>query len=254
MARPDPVEDLGDRSVLAQNMQYNKTVSRLLKPELERRIPEQAGPPAGTRTIKHPRGIFTRADELENLAVSQKVSQGDIAKLGQSMRITERTVSPRPLSRESGERMPVSTNFARDLKFSSDANQTHGMLSGNSLLPTQIMETHDSPALLTWNWRLRAGKEMEMIIKRDKKKLAATQDGQVVRCECSCDREEQPMVLSLPVAVTAMLTIRSASSNAFAAERCNTITVMATLEKRTCLNIIAISVFLKIRMQRFWGT
>ena len=62
------------------------------------------------------------------------------------------------------------------------------------------MEKRDPPALLTWNWKLRAGKEMEMRVKRDKKRWAATQDGRVVRCECSCDREEQPMVLSLPLA------------------------------------------------------
>ena len=140
-----------------------------------------------------------------------------------------------------------------DFKSSPYTKQTQATLSGDSLLPTQVMENNDPPALLTWNWKLRAGKEMEMRVKRDKKRWAASQDGRVVRCECSCDREELPMVLSLPLAAnSAMLTIRSVSSNAFAAESCNTITVMATLKGRTWQSTIAISVFLKIRMQRFW--
>ena len=111
MARPDPVEDLGDRSALAQNMQYNKVVSRIFKPDLERRIADQAGPPAGTRTLKHPRGIFTRADEQQTLIMSQGLSQGDVIHLGRSMMATERTISPRPFSRDSGERISVSTNL-----------------------------------------------------------------------------------------------------------------------------------------------
>ena len=204
MARPYPVEDLGDRSALAQNMQYNKVVSRTLKPDLERRFADQAGPPAGTRTIQHPRGIFTRADEQKNLTISQELSQGDVMHLDRSMRTTEGTMSPRPLSRDSGERVPVSTNLAvmGDLKSSPYTKQTHATLSGDSLLPTQVMETHESPTLLTWNWKLRAGKEMEMSIKSDKQKWVATQDGGVVRCECSCDMKELPMVLSLPLAAS----------------------------------------------------
>ena len=203
MARPDPAENLGDRSALAQNMQYNKVVARTLRPDLEKHFADRASPPVGTRTIKHPR-VITGADEQEDLTVLQELSQGDIMHLGRSMRITERTISPRTLSRDSGERVPVSTNIAviGDLKSSPYTRQTHATLSGDSLLSTQIMETHDSPALLTWNWKLRAGKEMEMSIKSDKQKWVATQDGGVVRCECSCDREELPMVLSLPLAAS----------------------------------------------------
>ena len=62
------------------------------------------------------------------------------------------------------------------------------------------MEAHDPPAPLTWNWKLRAGKEMEMSVKKDKQQWTAVQDDQVVRCECSCDWEELPMVLSFPLA------------------------------------------------------
>ena len=202
MARPNPVEDLGDRSALAQNMQYNKVVSRIFKPGLERRIADQAGPLAGTRTIKHPRGIPTRTDEEENLTMSLGLSQGDVTQLGRSMRTTKGTISPRPLRRNSGERIPVSTNLGvmGDLQSSSHTKKTHATLSGDSLSPTQIIETHDPPALLTWNWKLRAGKELEMSIKSEKQKWAATQDGRAVHCECSCDREELPMVLSLQLA------------------------------------------------------
>ena len=59
------------------------------------------------------------------------------------------------------------------------------------------MEMHDPQAVLTWNWKLRAGKEMEMSVKREKQKWAPTQDDRAVRCECSCDWEELPMVLCL---------------------------------------------------------
>ena len=204
MARPgpvdpvDPVEDLGDRSALAQNMQYNRIIARTLKPDLEKRHADQAGPPPGTGTIEHRSGIFTRANEQENLTMLQELSQGDIMHLGRSMRTTERTMSPRPLSRDSVERVPVSTNLAimGDLKSSPYTKQTHATLSSDSLLPTQIMETHDRPALPTWNWKLRPGKEMEMSIKSDKQKWAATKDDRTVRCECSCDKEELPMVTS----------------------------------------------------------
>ena len=254
MARANSVEDLGDRSALAQNVQYNKVVSRIFKPGLEKRIADQAGPLAGTRPIKHPREIPTRTDEEENLTMSLGFSQGDLIQLGRSMSTIKRTISPRPLSRNSGERIPVSTNLGvmGDLQSSPYTKKTHATMSGDSLLPTQIMKTHDPPALLTWNWKLRAGKELEMSIKSDKQKWAATQDGRAVGCECSCDREELPMVLSLPLAASNCYTNnRSVSSNVLAAENCNTITVMATFQRRTCQSIIAISVFLKIHMQRF---
>lgn len=40
---------------------------------------------------------------------------------------------------------------------------------------------------------------MEMSVKTDRPKWAAAQDDQVVRCECSGDREELPMVLPFPL-------------------------------------------------------
>lgn len=92
------------------------------------------------------------------------------------------------------------------------------------------MEAHDPPALLRWNWKLRAGKEMEMGVKREKQQWIAAWDDRVVRCECSCDLEERPMVLLGPT--TARLcyaNIRSFSSNALAARNYNIITAMVLL-------------------------
>ena len=71
-------------------------------------------------------------------------------------------------------------------------------LDDDSLLPTQIViQAHDPPATLIWNWKLRAGKEMEMGVKKDKQQWTVARDDQTIRCECSCDREEWPMVGSL---------------------------------------------------------
>ena len=92
------------------------------------------------------------------------------------------------------------------------------------------MEAEDPPALHAWEWKLRAGKAMEMGVKRDKKHWMAAQDDRVVRCECSCDREELLMVLLGPMtAGICYANIRSFSSNAFAAKNCNIITAMALL-------------------------
>ena len=69
------------------------------------------------------------------------------------------------------------------------------------------MEAEDPPGLHAWEWKLRAGKAMEMGVKRDRKQWMAAQDDRVVHCECSCDREELLMVLLGPVTVDfAMLT------------------------------------------------
>lgn len=74
-------------------------------------------------------------------------------------------------------------------------------MSSDSLLPTQVIEANDPSALVTWNWKLRKGKEMEMGVKRDKRQYTrqwiAALDDRVVRCECSCDQEEPAMVNSL---------------------------------------------------------
>lgn len=89
------------------------------------------------------------------------------------------------------------------------------------------MEARDSPTRLTWNWKLRAGKELEMCVKRDNQQWVADR---VVRCECSCDLEEVPMVLLDPAtAITCHANIKSFSSNAFAAKSCSIITAMGLL-------------------------
>ena len=98
---------------------------------------------------------------------------------------------------------------------------------------------------------------MEMGVKRDKEHWTAARDNRVVRCECSCDREEQPMVLlglGLAMANNCYAKIWSSSSNASAAKSCNIITAMALLERRTYTSITVINVFLKTHMKCFWGT
>ena len=52
--------------------------------------------------------------------------------------------------------------------------------------------------------------------------------------------------------VFATLNMRPLSSDAFAAKNYNIITVMALLQRRTYTSTIAINVFLKIHIQRFW--
>lgn len=61
------------------------------------------------------------------------------------------------------------------------------------------MEAHGPPALPTWNFKLRPAKALAMDVKKDKRQWIASLDDRVVRCECSCDREEPPMVLPWPL-------------------------------------------------------
>ena len=105
---------------------------------------------------------------------------------------------------------------------------------------------------LTRNYKLRPGKALEMLVKRDNLEWITARDDRVVRCECSCDREELPMVLLGPVTASmCCANMRSLSSNAFAAKNCNIILAMAMLQRRMYLSIIAINVFWKKRSERF---
>ena len=79
MVRTDAGEDLDHRPVIAQNMEYSRTVSRTLKPNLERGAKPQAAPPEGGTESS---GRWTS-----------------------SMR---RTTSPKPLSKDSGDMVRVS--------------------------------------------------------------------------------------------------------------------------------------------------
>lgn len=89
-----------------------------------------------------------------------------------------------------------------------------------------------------------------MDVKRDKKNWVTARDDRVVCCECSCDQEELPMVLLDPATSTnCYANIRPFSSNASSAKNYNIITAMALLRRLTYKNIIAINVFLKIRIQ-----
>lgn len=69
--------------------------------------------------------------------------------------------------------------------------KSHDSLSGHSNLPTQVM---DLSAVPSWTWKLRPGRKVEMRVKKDKQQWIAARDDRIVRCECSCDWEELPMV------------------------------------------------------------
>lgn len=56
---------------------------------------------------------------------------------------------------------------------------------------------------LTWKYKLRVGKELEMDVKREKQQWTATRDDQVVRCECSCDQGELLMVIRFSLTASA---------------------------------------------------
>ncbi len=107
MARTDAAKDLDLRPALAQNMEYTRTVSRTLKPDVERHIENQTAPPVNTRMVTHPRG-FTQADEQGDL-MTLKSPQGGTKMSGRS-RAMRRSMSPGPLSKDSGESVRVSTN------------------------------------------------------------------------------------------------------------------------------------------------
>lgn len=64
------------------------------------------------------------------------------------------------------------------------------------------MEACDRPTPPTWNWKVRAGKEMEMRVKRDKRQWTNARDARVVRCECSGDGEDLAMVIPFPLTVS----------------------------------------------------
>ncbi|KAF6221378.1 hypothetical protein HO133_002233 [Letharia lupina] len=143
MARTDAAQEPNHRPVLSQNMEYTRTVSRTLKPDLERRFTDQAAPPVGTWMEKRPRGI-RQADEQGD-SIRLEFSQGGTGDSDRSTRAIRQTISPGPPSKDSGE-----------------SGKIHDTLRGDSLLPTQVMEARDSPTRLTWNWKLRAGKELEI--------------------------------------------------------------------------------------------
>ncbi|CAD6568308.1 MAG: DNA binding protein [Alectoria sarmentosa] len=175
MARTDTTKDLDDRPVLAQNMEYTKFVSRALKPDLEMRPNINGAGSMSAQMTKSLRGGFTRADEQGDATGRASLHDGAEG-LDRSMRAKGQSISQGPL----GDKLRESVGI-------------HDTLSGDSLLPTQVMDAHDPPAL-TWNWKLRAGKDMEMAVKRDKQQWIAALDDRVVRCECSSDREESSML------------------------------------------------------------
>ena len=107
MTRTDAAKDLDLRPALAQNMEHTRTVSRTLKPDVERHIENQTAPPVNTWMVTHPRR-FTQVDEKGNL-MALKSPQGGTRISGRS-RALRRSMSPGPLSKDSGESVRVSTN------------------------------------------------------------------------------------------------------------------------------------------------
>ena len=110
MARTDAAKDIDHRSVLAQNMENTRTVSRTLKPDLKRRFKNQTAPPVGNRMIPHPREGFTQADELGD-SIRLEPSQGSTEDSGRSVRAMRQTMSPGALSKDVGESVRVSPNL-----------------------------------------------------------------------------------------------------------------------------------------------
>ena len=110
MAHTDAANDVNDPSVLAQNTEHTRTVTRVLKPELKRRFIDQASPLGGSWMIKRPGGGFTEAEDQGGMSRSAESWQGDTRDLGKSTRATKWTRSPRSLSKDSGESVRVSTN------------------------------------------------------------------------------------------------------------------------------------------------
>lgn len=108
MARTDAAQEPNHRPVLSQNMEYTRTVSRTLKPDLERRFTDQAAPPVGTWMKKRPRGI-RQADEQGD-SIRLEFSQGGTGDSDRSTRAIRQTISPGPPSKDSGESVKVSTN------------------------------------------------------------------------------------------------------------------------------------------------
>ena len=83
--------------------------------------------------------------------------------------------------------------------------KSHDSLSGHSQLPTQVLEAYDLSAVPSWTWKLRPGRKVEMRVKKDKQPWIAARDDRIVRCECSCDWEELPMVLLRSATATCKL-------------------------------------------------
>jgi hypothetical protein len=112
MARTETAKDLDDRSVLAQNTDYTRTVSRTLKPNLGRRLEDGAVQIVGNRMTKRPRTGFTRADQREDSIRLEELSQVDTEDIGKSTRAMRQVKSARPLSSNAGERDHVRTTPA----------------------------------------------------------------------------------------------------------------------------------------------
>ena len=109
MARTDTTKDLDDRPVLAQNMEYTKLVSRILRPDLEMRPNINAAGPMSAQMTKSLRGGFTQADEQGD--ATRRASLHDGAEdFDRSMRAKGQSISQGRLSNKVRESVGVSTD------------------------------------------------------------------------------------------------------------------------------------------------
>ena len=106
----DAEKDLAHRPVLDQDMEYTRTVSRTLRPNLERKAKTQAAPPVGAQRTKRPREGFTQAEQQGDW-IRLDLSQGDTVASGGRTSSMRRTMSPRPLSKDLGDIGKVGTTY-----------------------------------------------------------------------------------------------------------------------------------------------
>ena len=100
---------LTDRSVLAQNMEHTRTVSRTLKPSLKRGSEYQAAPSANTSMTKRPRGGLIQANEQGD-STRREISQAGTEDSCTSAWAIRRAMSKGPCSKELGKGVMVSTD------------------------------------------------------------------------------------------------------------------------------------------------
>ena len=109
MTPTDAAKEPNHRSMLAHDMEHNRTVQRILEPDLGRCVDSQAASPGATHTTKRPRGGFTQAYEQGDSS-RRGLLQGETEKSGRSEEAMRQTMSRRPFGKYSGGSITVSIN------------------------------------------------------------------------------------------------------------------------------------------------
>ncbi|CAF9927706.1 DNA binding protein [Imshaugia aleurites] len=139
---------------------------------------------SGSHLMRLGTSFMARTDAAEELNHQPVLSQ----KMEHTRFISRNLESNFETGYEDQAAPPEST---RMLKRPRGGFKSHDSLSGHSNLPTQVM---DLSAVPSWTWKLRPGRKVEMRVKKDKQQWIAARDDRIVRCECSCDWEELPML------------------------------------------------------------